>query len=154
MTNEEKALLIKDLSTRLPYGIKVMKQFKTQTRTLVSIDVVKFRVYFLENDVNSPFGFDIESPLNLSQQIKPYLRSMETMTEEEKKEFINCSGYEVEESVNGRHYEYCLKDYVGTPEKPICNWDAIDWLNAHHFDYLGLIERDLALQAPEGMYKI
>ena len=30
----------------------------------------------------------------------------------------------------------------------------IDWLNSHHFDYRGLIEKGLALPAPEGMYKI
>jgi hypothetical protein len=29
---------------------------------------------------------------------------------------------------------------------------AFDWLNAHHFDYRGLIEKGLALEAPEGMY--
>ena len=27
-----------------------------------------------------------------------------------------------------------------------------DWLNKHHFDYRGLIEKGLALEAPEGMY--
>ena len=31
---------------------------------------------------------------------------------------------------------------------------VIDWLNAHHFDYRGLIEKGLALEAPEDMYKI
>lgn len=30
---------------------------------------------------------------------------------------------------------------------------STDWLNAHHFDYRGLIEKGLALEAPEGMYK-
>ena len=30
----------------------------------------------------------------------------------------------------------------------------IDWLNKHHFDYRGLIEKELALKAPEGMYNI
>ena len=30
---------------------------------------------------------------------------------------------------------------------------AIDWLNAHHFDYRGLIEKGLALEAPKDMYK-
>ena len=77
---------------------------------------------------------------------------MSSMTEEEKKEFIYCAGYEVEESVSGKHYEYYLRDYVGTPETPICNYDAIDWLNAHHFDYRGLIEKNLALEAPANMY--
>ena len=28
----------------------------------------------------------------------------------------------------------------------------IDWLNTYHFDYHGLIEKGLALEAPEGMY--
>ena len=28
-----------------------------------------------------------------------------------------------------------------------------NWLNSHHFDYRGLIEKGLALEAPEGMYK-
>lgn len=31
---------------------------------------------------------------------------------------------------------------------------VVDWLNSHHFDYRGLIKKDLALEAPEGMYNI
>jgi hypothetical protein len=31
--------------------------------------------------------------------------------------------------------------------------DTFDWLNAHHFDYRGLIPMGLALVAPKGMYK-
>ena len=30
--------------------------------------------------------------------------------------------------------------------------EAYDWLNANHFDYRGLIEKGLALEAKEGMY--
>ena len=30
----------------------------------------------------------------------------------------------------------------------------IDWLNAHYFDYRNLIEKGLAIEAPEGMYNI
>ena len=30
--------------------------------------------------------------------------------------------------------------------------NEIDWLNAHHFDYRGLIQKGLALEASEGMY--
>ena len=32
--------------------------------------------------------------------------------------------------------------------------DYLDWLNAHHFDYRGLIERGLAIEAPKEMYNI
>ena len=84
--------------------------------------------------------------------IKPYLRPMPSMTDEEKKEFIRNAGYEVEESINGRHYEYYLKDFCGTEDNPYVNVDAIDWLNERHFDYRCLIEKGLALEAPEGMY--
>ena len=31
--------------------------------------------------------------------------------------------------------------------------DFVDWCNAHHFDHRGLIEKGLALEAPEDMYK-
>jgi len=60
--------------------------------------------------------------------IKPYLHPMSSMTEKETKIhgdlICNCQNYEV-----------------------------VDWLNAHHFDYRGLIEKGLAIEAPEGMYK-
>ena len=59
----------------------------------------------------------------------PYLRSMSNMTEEEDKE--------LEETL--QYTQFTLESY--------------DWLNAHHFDYRGLIEKGLALVAPEGMYK-
>ena len=31
--------------------------------------------------------------------------------------------------------------------------EYLDWMHSHHFDYRGLIEKGLALEAPEGMYK-
>ena len=30
--------------------------------------------------------------------------------------------------------------------------ELVDWLNAHHFDYRGLIEKGLALEASKDMY--
>ena len=58
--------------------------------------------------------------------LEPYLRPMSSMSEEEYQEF----GYDV--------LRYTPREF--------------DWLNAHHFDYRGLIEKGLALEAPEGMY--
>ena len=63
---------------------------------------------------------------------KPYLRPMSSMTEEEINEFTSFDIYE-----------------DGILSFPI----ALDWLNAHNFDYRGLIEKGLALEAPKGMYK-
>ena len=64
--------------------------------------------------------------------IKPYLRPMSSMTDKEENEYNSINGYEKGIFPN---YE-----------------DSFDWLNAHHFDYRGLIERSLAIEAPEGMY--
>lgn len=77
---------------------------------------------------------------------------MSSMTDEEKKEYIEYAGYEIEESVNGRHYEYYLKDFCGTPSNPSVNANGVDWLNKHHFDYRDLIPKRLALEAKEDMY--
>lgn len=138
MIQEDKELLLTDLCARLPYGVKVMKRYKSQTRTLLSVDVVNFCVNFIENDVSSPFGFSIEEPLHFYQQIKPYLRPMSSMTEEEKE-------------------EYCkLQDiFLCSSQYPVTDaYELFDWLNAHHFDYRGLIEKGLALEAPRGMYNL
>jgi hypothetical protein len=68
---------------------------------------------------------------------KPYLRPMSSMTEEERIESL----------------DFAWKDDYGR----LASYDEnipkyIDWLNAHHFDFRGLIEKGLALESPEGMY--
>ena len=67
---------------------------------------------------------------------KPYLRPMSSMTQEEKEEYRN----------------ECNK-ILSMPFKINGPYPIVDWLNAHHFDHRGLIEKGLALEAPEGMYK-
>ncbi len=63
----------------------------------------------------------------------PYLRPMSSMTVEERFEYNGFDGY------------------IFSDEDVIIK---IDWLNAHHFDYRGLIEKGLALEAPENMYTL
>ena len=128
MTQEEKNLLLKDLCARLPYKVKVCL-YKKETCILTGID--GHEVY-LNVDSDS---FRIES-------IKPYLRPMSSMTEEEDKEA----------KTNG-----CIIYHDTSPKNRglmvIAPPKGIDWLNAHHFDYRGLIEKGLALEALEDMYK-
>lgn len=66
------------------------------------------------------------------ESIKPYLRPMSSMTRDESYELDH-----VEERYDN-HYDSIVAQ--------------IDWLNKHHFDYRGLIEKGLALEAPKGMY--
>jgi hypothetical protein len=72
------------------------------------------------------------------ETIKPYLRPMSSMTEEEAMEYANCGKIIAISHQN---------DYL------IPNPKSINWLLEHHFDYCGLIEKGLALKAPEDMYK-
>jgi len=72
----------------------------------------------------------------IDKPCKPYLRPIFSMTKEERNEYDSkrkhiCDDYN----------RYCF-DTVA----------SIDWLNAHHFDYRGLIDKGLALEASEGMY--
>lgn len=121
---------ISELAARVPYGIVCEMGPKNGNKIVEKLD----------------WG-GLDQLVRGNWEIKPYLFPLSSMTEEEKKEFIHCAEYEVEESVNGRHYEYWLKDYVGTLENPICNYNAIDWLNKNHFDYRGLINKGLAIDA-------
>lgn len=68
-----------------------------------------------------------------------------------KKEY-NVFGFDVVDHINAE-YGICPRYTVveTTSFKSIAN--IINWLNAHHFDYRGLIEQGLALQSPEGMYQ-
>lgn len=91
----------------------------------ININPLK-RDYFSDGDIETD-----------KQAIKPYLRPMSSMTEEERDEVKKHM--KREQIVNVVFYHATEKTY--------------DWYNAHHFDYRGLIEKGLALEAPEGMYK-
>lgn len=153
METEKQQLLLKDLCARLSYGvfcegITMNLDFDTDKYYDHKVKGMLTNIHhYKSNDcVNTTGIIGLMNECEL-ETIKPYLFPMSSMTEEQKKEFIQYAEYDVEESVSGRHYEYYLSDYVGTPEKPICNYNAIDWLNAHHFDYRGLIEKGLAIDA-------
>ena len=129
MTQEDRELLLKDLCARLPYGVVVGYSGKDNPNTLdkmgkvIYVDI-RFGMIQMQSESGISYG------LPPSEFIKPYLRPMSSMTEEEKIDYQAFFNY----------------DGVEYPE------EYIDWLNAHHFDYRGLIEKGLALEASEGMY--
>lgn len=133
MTQEEKELLLKDLCARLPYGVMV-------DRLGVPHKVLSIKTDSIEIDR----GEYMPAPYYLDE-IKPYLRPKSSMTEEEKVEYDQlCYNCQEQDSV----------DYNITQLDRTQLIYVIDWLNSHHFDYRGLIEKGLALEAPEGMYQI
>lgn len=128
MISEEKQLLLKDLCARLPYGVKCDCKH-AHVITLTKIDIKDLTVYYADCDEWEGI-----------EDCKPYLHPISSMTEREKNE---CIGFSRVKPINGVHE---LVDFN------ITNPDFVDWLNAHHFDYRGLIEKRLALEAPEGIY--
>lgn len=122
----DKILLLKDLCPRLPYGIKCDHFGKIKTVLGVFNDIIQV-------------GYDINDYEDTCiEDIKPYLRPMSSMTEDEK-----ITYYHRVHDV-GRSVDVIDEDEVAL---------HMEWLNEHHFDYRGLIGKGLALEAPEGMYE-
>lgn len=139
MKQEEKQLLLQDLSTRLPYGVKVYGNYQYSDGEKI-IDDKKVEVL----DLSKLYWF-----LN-GIKIKPYLRPMSSMTEEEGLELSRLTDDKF------KFYLYTNKPNIICYEKYdyLEGLKILDWLNAHHFDYRGLIGKGLALEAPDGMYNI
>lgn len=152
MTNEEKELLLKDLSARLPYGIKVKNIEEENTmgevfainRNKKTNNIVVS--YYLSDDCDT-------LSCTLIEFIKPYLRPLSSMTEEEKEE---CKKYNFHYENGDLHNEY-ENEYqliwIGTGGDKYDVDKFMDYLISQHFDYRGLIKKGLALEAPEDMYK-
>lgn len=123
MTKEDKELLLKDLSARLYYGVKT----KTPYNDASIVGIVNRKGARKDIDYTDVVTDKQTYPI---KYIQPYLRPISSMTEEEVDIFTQFDVY-----ADG---EYVMPNY-----------EAIDWLNAHHFDYRGLIERGLAIEVTE-----
>lgn len=116
MTDKEKELLIKDLCARLPYRVKIeLTWWVMGEGTCINTTLEPDDIEQLLNDEDG----DIE--------IKPYLRPISSMTEEEEKEYNDLNCYE-------------LGCFPLTEE-------ALDYLLKNHFDYRYLIDQGLAIDA-------
>ena len=133
MTQKNKELLLKDLCTRFPYGVICQFIWTYSNETTDGEEVIA-----KENDNikcidihTKEIQADYCGEWVDLEDCKPYLRPMSSMTKEEKIEYDGMSAPTAQRKV----------------------WvNRIDWLNSHHFDYRGLIEKSLALEAPKGMY--
>ena len=135
---QDKELLLKDLCARLPYGVK-MNHIADDERSPKTLIGVAKDMITLEG-LGGYECVDVED-------YKPYLFPLSSMTDEQWRELFETAGYEVREEDCGRHTEMYYYDMVGHNNTLYPNCDAIDWLNAHHFDHRGLIEKGLALDA-------
>ena len=127
MRQNDKELLIRDLCARLPYGVIVHLEYDENTSVTREMGLGSL------HDIM----FD-------SAEGKPYLRPMSSMTEEEIIELNNIP--------STKNYTIIKDDLPWD----IAIYKQIDWLNAHHFDYCGLIEKGLAIAvtAENNPYKL
>lgn len=130
MIKEEKNLLFRDLCVRLPYHVRCKIWLKDGTTEEGPLDLEHNYADVL---LNAFYYNDIKD-------IKPYLRPMSSMTDEEKVEYENtfASVYDVDdygEDADSWHEEFSIH--------------SLDWLNKNHFDYRGLIEKGLAIEVTE-----
>ena len=132
MTQEEKQLLIKDLCARLPYSIWGLHRGED-----LPLYVIDDSGAYMVLGYNAWFNLD-------TVPFKPYLRPMSSMTKEEKME-VGKLGV----CVDGAFHNDIYDTGISMEEA----FTAISWLLQRHFDINYLIEKGLALEAPEGMYK-
>ena len=133
MTQEEKELVLKDISARYAYNDATYadiwyKDGIVLDKTYINIHILS---HLKRGDIRS---------------IKPYLRPISSMTEEECLELSKLKPtYDKVEAWK----------YIKTPVPlAIANIEQFDFFHSHHLDWRGLIPMGLALEAPEGMYKM
>jgi hypothetical protein len=159
MSPEDRKLLITDLTSRIEYGVICMIERVDDFGPIHRNE----KLTGFCNEENGYFYFDFGYGLTVefAEKVKPYLRPMSSMTEEEKEELLNLLFdkeakyfYIDEEGLIDGKTSYLMKEGLNYPA--FCPINIVlytDWLNAHHFDYRGLIEKGLAFEAPEGMYE-
>lgn len=125
MKQEDKELLFKDLSARLPYGV-ILNCCDSIGEKLIAIN---------ENGLIN-YDYDIE-------EVKPYLFPLSSITEEQRFELKK------QHSKDGKILqEICKEIYTNMNLDKSglgVTYNAEDWCNANHFDYRGLIEKGLAI---------
>ena len=132
MTQKEKQILLKDLSARLHYGVEMHDIADDEHLSTILIGIVEDIIVL--QDMYDYTYTEVD-------HYKPYLFPMSSMTEEQKKEFpgeVSILNSFIDGSI------YLSEDEELTPEDLI---EIFDFLNKNHFDYRGLIQKGLALDA-------
>ena len=140
MTQEDRQLLLKDLCERVPYGVKINEN--TQGDFTV-IGLTTERVFTTCETEGCHNDFPIEC-------VKPYLFPLSSMTEEQLYEIKEITEFKynhntlelVKWTETHTTLEFWLEE---VPQYSVI--EVFDWLNKHHFDYRGLIEKGLAIDA-------
>ena len=175
MEEYEKQVLANDLCGRLGHDVVVrvctaydIANNITEDATLKGIEFddpcfgIKALVNVKTNSGSDTFYVAVED-------VKPYLRPLTDMTEDEMVEYgkvkfllddtyciTGCKktekGFVKIYTKNKRTGENGYTFQITRTTMLYEGHMGVDWLNKHHFDYRGLIEKKLAIKAPKNMY--
>ena len=153
MKNIEKDLLLADLSRRLPYKTYcALKGSSPQEKK----EPYKGKYLLTNISVNELHSKDVEgypclcsfeglsTPMDLNE-VRPYLKKIENITEEDRKEIERILDF-----VPPRLGEPNSKGFDNILLSCVVGVGLLsDWLDLNHYDYRGLIEKDLAIEVTE-----
>ena len=159
MDKWDRQILLEDLCGRVPFDTIVQVGDKDDNKRHTR------NCYIRSVDT---FGYDVVvddyiNDLLEIEDVKPYLRPLSSMTEEEKQDLLfkvlgsenNAKRFKVTdkgEIVNIKDKKVSLYDLTWVTFNPTTVTSYISWCNKNHFDYRGLIQMGLALEAPADMY--
>lgn len=140
MTQNQKELLLTDISARLRYGVKCTYYDKcVDEHDEGTITGMQNGTYLVIDGV----CIDVE-------HVRPYLLPLSSITEDQYDELERMT---LNDYMDHMRITNELREKVEfITHWPLYSPDIIDWFNRNHFDYRGLIEMGLALKAPDGMY--
>ena len=171
MTKEDKELLLRDLCARLPYEnigkCELDASYDNSFDTIFQIHKFDAVIYGIkegllfvyplieDRDEQEFANEEVFSGIDILD-FKPYLFPLSSMTEEQAKELSILHGIKdiLSIKITDEYIDFEVDDGVGgIGIKPIWYDDIIssietfDWCNKNHFDYRGLIEKGLAIDA-------
>ena len=117
MTQKDRQILLKDLSSRLPYGVRYRRFAWDDKR---GEECISAKIYSISPDGYVRNYHEDES--DYIDNVRPYLFPLSSITKKRLEE---------------------LSEYIDIKNAYV----AVDLLNSHHIDYRGLIEKGLAIDA-------
>ena len=117
MTQEDRQILLKDLSSRLPYGVRYRRFAWDDKR---EEECISAKIYSISPDGYVRNYHEDES--DYIDNVRPYLFPLSSITKKTLEE---------------------LSAYIDIKNAYV----AVEFFNSHHIDYRGLIEKGLAIDA-------
>ena len=160
MTQKEKELLLKELCARLPYSTKYevdgfkpnvkCRNGKLDDNAWDSISLIidtesEYHELCHIKHIN-PDGIIYHNYVHFSR-LKPYLFPISSMTDEQMHDFFCRFVVNEIDYIDFKHY-YVEQNRWNKIFTTISDCvEVVDWFNKNHFDYRGLIEKELAMDA-------